>query len=79
MWFDVEVLPPSRANILLHCLRGNEHFYYIGKWIKGSGFIIRDRKMGVLITHWMPLPAPPTADTVEGANLQPLTQAVRQP
>ena len=28
------------------------------------------------ITHWMPLPAPPTAETSEGANLQPLTAAV---
>ena len=26
------------------------------------------------VSHWMPLPSPPTADTVEGANLQPLTQ-----
>ena len=27
------------------------------------------------VTHWMPLPAPPTAETAEGANLQPLTHA----
>ena len=27
------------------------------------------------IQFWMPLPAPPTADNVEGANLQPLTHA----
>lgn len=25
------------------------------------------------VTHWMPLPAPPTAEAVEGANLHPPT------
>lgn len=25
------------------------------------------------VTHWMPLPAPPTANTAESANLQPPT------
>jgi hypothetical protein len=27
------------------------------------------------VTHWMPLPSLPTAETAEGANLQPLTHA----
>jgi len=29
-------------------------------------------------THWMELPAPPTADNVEGANLQHTTGQVSQ-
>lgn len=28
-------------------------------------------------THWMPLPAPPTADNVEGANFQHTTAKVQ--
>lgn len=29
------------------------------------------------VSHWMPLPAPPTADNVEGANLQHTTEQVQ--
>lgn len=27
----------------------------------------------MVVTHWQPVPAPPTAENSEGANLQPLT------
>jgi Protein of unknown function (DUF551) len=53
---------------VLQWYRGNFQ-YFLGGSVHNA--IWRD------ITHWMPLPTPPTADNAEGANLQPLTGQVQ--
>jgi Protein of unknown function (DUF551) len=76
MWNKKELLPESEG-LYLVCVQGSFPIY-VDVAFYSDGWFIYDAHDDIYsvsinnLTHWMPLPAPPTAEAVEGANLQPL-------
>lgn len=73
MWIDTNNMLPERGVKVLAYTNFDGFLPYMyldedGEWIS-SCF----RWSGQTVTHWMPVPAPPTADNTEGANLQHTT------
>ena len=84
MWVNVKDNLPTgtflacwenQGNLMLVCFRdihGVYHHTYSSTTSDTAGHGNYPK-----FTHWMPLPAPPTADTVESANLHPPTTAAQ--
>lgn len=78
MWISVFDQLPTERKVIAHYYTTNLRSWVVdvvqahcsdGKAVFSS----RNGKTLCGVTHWMPLPAPPTADNVEGANLQHTT------
>lgn len=70
MWIDVNSRLPEIGVKVCAYTEYDRFLPYMylnddGEWV--SSYF---RWSGRTVTHWMPLPAPPTADNVEGVNLQ---------
>lgn len=60
-WIDVTKQEPNEyEDVLVHDDDG--HIYTATLHIDGDRHFINDCSDGTLITHWMPLPAPPSND-----------------
>lgn len=55
-WISVEDIPTDADNYL--CYRSDDDWICIC-WFSGGIFYIEQDVQAHLITHWMPLPAPP--------------------
>jgi len=80
MWKNIKDCCPIEGQRILAYTLNND--IVLGYWVSYENGVC-DTPDGVSswkwgFTHWMPAPSPPTADNVEGANLQHTTQAVRQ-
>lgn len=80
MWISVkDRLPEVNEPVLMRvtcCDYHNieqGHYQGYGKWVN-CWYSMRNEGL-YPVTHWMPLPAPPTAEAEEGANLQHTTGA----
>ena len=80
MWINVKNRLPGDCDRTIvypnkyHDTAAYHHYgKYAGKWTVDdeNGY-----ECEVVVTHWMPFPSPPTADNVEGANLQHTTAQV---
>jgi hypothetical protein len=64
MWIKVSDRTPEYSSWVLCFPKSVTNTVpFVTNWPAGSA----------LASHWMPLPAPPTAETSEGANLHPPT------
>ena len=64
-WVSVEErLPPLRKNVLV-CAYWHEHWGVYMGWNSGHGWTVFcgiGQRSDVQVSHWMPLPAPPTKE-----------------
>jgi len=93
MWIDIKKRMPENGVMVLLVIEIDYKpgFLYMagcinnGRWMLNESNIVTDHQSYEYgdgsyedsITHWMPLPSPPTADNVEGANLHHTSEQVQ--
>jgi len=76
MWTRTCDRLPDTQKVIAHYYSINLHSWVVDTVIFqvfDGKFYSRNRRIIRNVTHWMPLPAPPTAEQAEGANLQHTT------